>query len=164
MLHYLLPLIPLTLVGAVFSKKRILAYGFPVLLTLVKVMLTRPSPIFFFTVASLLFTVFLIRRIGSLERPSLLQVTAYGAGAVLVYELISGFGVWVIGGCVPHTPPLYPHTAAGLLQCYFKAWPYAAYHFLRDIPMAVLFVQGVKTLEKIDPLAKIRLLRFQQAK
>jgi len=164
MLHYLLPLIPLTLVGATFFKKRILAYGFPVFLALVKGMLARPSPLFFFTVASLLLSVFLMRRIQSAERPSFLQVTAYAAGAVFAYELISGFGVWVIGGCVPHHPPLYPHTAAGLLQCYFKAWPYAAYHFLRDIPLTVLLVQGIAFLKKTDLWAKIRLFKYEPAK
>lgn len=164
MLHFLLPMIPLTLLGAIFFKKRIVAYGFPVVLSLVKVLLTRPSPLFFVTVASLLLSVFLLRRIQDERRPSFLELTGYAASSVLIYELFSGFGVWLIGGCMPQNPPLYAHTAAGLLQCYFKALPYAAYHFLRDIPLTVLLVEGLILVEKKAIGAKLRLLRFQQAK
>ena len=161
MIHQLLPVIPLSLVGALFFKRKSLAYGFPLFLTLVKMLLTtQPSPILFFTALSLLTGVFIARRLKEIWGGSLWALAGYAVLSVLVYEILSGFGVWMIGGCVSNNPPLYPHTAAGLLHCYRATLPYAAYQFLRDIPLTLVLVEGLTWLGKLRLLEKIGVVKI----
>jgi len=44
-------------------------------------------------------------------------------GAPVMFFLISNFGVWLSGGSLPGTVP-YPHTLAGLSDCYAAALPF----------------------------------------
>lgn len=150
MFHQFLPIIPLTLAGAFFFRRKSLAYGFPILLILLKVLLTQPSPIFFFTGGSLLFGVYLLRNLKESWGNSLWALAGYAFIAVLAFEVFSNFGVWIIGGCVPNYPPRYAHTFSGLVQCYHAALPYSAVHFLRDVPLTVLLIGVLSFLRKLD--------------
>ncbi len=150
MFHQFFPLIPLTLAGALFLKRKSLAYGFPVLLLLVKVLLTQFSVITFFTGAGLIFSVFLVRQIKNNWGISVWAVAGYASISVLIYELMSNLGVWIIGGCVPHNPPTYAHTFAGLFQCYGASIPYALRHFFRDVPISVFLIVTISFLSRFD--------------
>ena len=136
MFHAFMPLIPLTLAGALFFKRKSLAYGLPILLVLTRALLTQPSLIEFFTVASLLITVFAVRAM-KVAQPSILKITGIAFLAILVYEIISNFGVWALGGCLPGQAPLYAYSFSGLWECYQAALPYVAVHFVRDIPLSL---------------------------
>lgn len=147
--NWLLPIIPLTLAGAIFFKRKSAAYGLPVLLIAIKALIVSSlSPLYLFLGAGLVVSVFLVRFLGVQKTSSLLELTGYAAGMVLVYQLFSGFGVWFIGGCVPHNPPLYPHTAAGLAQCYVKGLPSLVNILLRDVPIAVLLAVAMRWVER----------------
>ena len=147
--NLLLPLIPLTLAGAIFFKHRAAAYGLPVLLIAIKAFIvTSLSPIYLFLGAGLLVSVFAVRSLGLRKTSSLLELTGYAAGTVLIYQLFSGFGVWFLGGCVPQDPPLYAHTAAGLAQCYAASLPGLVNTLLRDVPVTVLLVLAMRWVER----------------
>ena len=70
---------------------------------------------------------------------------ALGTGllAALTFFLVSNFGVW----CIPHEPGqyLYPHTLAGLRNCFVSALPFARGTFLGDIGFTLAFF-GALTL------------------
>lgn len=149
MFHFFIPYLPLSFAGAFFFKKKIWAYGFPVLLTLIQVLTTQPSLVYFFTGASLLLSVFLLRKARSVWGSSLWALVLYTACGIFLYELISNFGVWLIAGCVAEQPPLYPYTLAGLVQCYRTALPYSLSHFLRDVPLTVLLIKGGGVLARL---------------
>ena len=155
MFHTFIPLIPLTLAGALSFRRKILAYGCPILLTLSEVLSTKPSLVYFFTAASLLLAVFIARCLKNFWGRSLLALAGYASIAVFIYELLSNLGVWIIAGCVSDEPSLYPYTLVGLLQCYRAALPYSAIHFLKDVPIAVLLVRVLDVLAGKFHFAKI---------
>ncbi|MBI4398971.1 MAG: hypothetical protein HY586_07570 [Candidatus Omnitrophica bacterium] len=148
MFHYILPIIPLTLAGALFFKRKSLAYGFPVVLVLIKGLLTSFYPLTFFITLGYLFAVFIARNLKKLLGAGAWASTIYAGIAVILFQLISNFGVWIYGGCDPAHPSMYAHTISDLAKCYRSALPYIGAHLLRDIPMTFFLVLGVSLLSK----------------
>lgn len=138
--YFLLPLIPLTIAGAIFFKSRIAAYGFPIVLTLIKIATTKVSLVYLFTALGLWAVVYLTRKLNSREKIFIPYVAMTAALGVLVYSLISNFGVWLISGCVPGDK-LYAFNVSGLLACYKAAIPHAGVHFLKAVPLTLVLVQ-----------------------
>lgn len=170
MFHFFMPLVPLTLAGALFFKRKTLAYGLPILLVLTRALLTQPSLIEFFTVSSLLITVFAVRvcrpgqaaegrqdmpsravGAGAGQNLSVLKISGMAFLAILVYEVFSNFGVWALGGCLPEQAPLYAYSFSGLWECYQAALPYMAVHFIRDIPLCLGAVKLFELVAKTRP-------------
>lgn len=144
--YFLLPMLPLTLAGALFFKKRIAAYGFPVVLTLVKMLLTAATPTYFYSGLGLIAVVFLIRRVNRQDEISLVKVAGYTISGVILFELFSNFGVWVVGGCVPGERH-YALNFSGLFACYKAALPYAGTHLVKAIPASLVLVQAFQWLK-----------------
>lgn len=144
--YFLLPMIPLTIAGALFFRSRLAAYLFPLALTLLKMLNTKVSPLYVFTGLALLGVAALTRRIGKGETISIKSSALYAVLGVLVYEGMSNFGVWMIGGCVPGVDRLYALNPSGLLACYHAALPYAGLHFLKAVSGTVVIVQLLEWL------------------
>ncbi len=138
--YFLLPLVPLTIAEAIFFKKRFPAYGFPVVLTLIKMLITKVSAVYFFTALALWAVVFLTRKLNNVSQLSLPRIGLTAALGVLVYSIISNFGVWIISGCVPGDK-LYAFNFSGLLACYKSGLAYAGIHFLKAVPLTLALVQ-----------------------
>lgn len=144
--YFLLPIVPLTIAGAIFFKKRFAAYGCAVVLTLIKMLMTRASLVYFFMGLGLLALVFIARKINNPERISLVRVAITAAVGVFVYALASNFGVWV-GACTPGER-LYALNFVGFLECYKAALPYAGVHFLKAIPSTLVLVQALQWMKR----------------
>ncbi len=155
MIHFFIPLIPLTLAGALYFKRKTLAYSFPVLLMLVRGLLTQLYLIDIFMACALLLSVYGVRTLKSEQKLSIWQIAGFAFLAILAYEFLSSFGVWVLGGCSGEETPLYPYSLAGLWQCYRTALPYAAVHFLRDIPLSVAVVKAFEFVARIQPVRHV---------
>lgn len=143
MFHTFMPLIPLALAAAYFSKKSWPAYLFAALLVGLKMALTSSfSPVYAFIAAGLFAAVYSARRLRSSGGTSVWGITGTAFLAVVIYEIAANLGVWAIGGCVAAgEPPLYAMNAAGLAECFRASAPYSAVHFLRDVPLSVLVVK-----------------------
>lgn len=156
MIHFFIPLIPLTLAGALCFKRKVLAYIFPMLLVLVRGLLTHFYWIDIFAVSALLISVYGARKFGPKQQNlSVLQIAGFAFSAIVVYELFSNFGVWALGGCAGEETPLYPYTVGGLWECSRAALPYAAVHFLRDVPLSVIAVKTFQLVARIQPLRHV---------
>ena len=138
--YFLLPLVPLTIIGAIFLKKRFAAYGFPVVLTLIKMYTTKISAVYFFTGLALWAVVFLTRKLNSRNTISLPRVAGTAVLSVVVYSLVSNFGIWMIGGCAAGDK-LYAFNLSGLLACYQSGLRYAGLHLLKAVPLTLVLVQ-----------------------
>src|ERR1051326_6748963 len=73
------------------------------------------------------------------DRGKPLNVLGAGLGKGLGFYLTSNFAVWAFGSIA------YPHTLAGLLDCYVKAIPFAKNGIISDVLFAVVFF-GIGTL------------------
>jgi len=142
------PLVPLALAGAILFRNRILAYGFPVAMILLKSLFTDFSIIHLFTLLPLFAAVFAVRKAMSLKKMSIGNLAVYAFSAIFVYELFASFGVWMMGNCLAGYSSLYPHTLKGLADCYGASLPFMAIHFLRDIPLGVLMMLGALIFAK----------------
>ena len=69
-----------------------------------------------------------------------------GAGAAVVFFLVTNFGVWVFPYGLPGEPGVYPHTFGGLVECYAMAVPF----FRNSLAAEVV---GVGVLFGLDALA-----------
>ncbi|MBI4549476.1 MAG: hypothetical protein HY714_00920 [Candidatus Omnitrophica bacterium] len=138
-----MPLIPLALAAAYFSKKNWPAYVFAALLVGLKMALTSSfSPVYAFIAAGLFAGIYAARRIRPLAGTSVAGIAGTALLAVVFYEIAANVGVWAIGGCVAAgEPPLYSMNVSGLAECFRASVPYSAVHFLRDIPLSVLVVK-----------------------
>ncbi len=146
--YFLLPLIPLTITGALFFKKDFMAYGLAIALTAIKMWTTWISPVYFFIAISLILLVCLIRRLHKTSKVSLVRAIVYTMIGVALFELITNFGVWLIGGrCLSMESRLYTFTFSGLTQTYQAALPYALRHLAKAIPMTLFFVWGMERLK-----------------
>jgi hypothetical protein len=67
------------------------------------------------------------------DRAKPLTVLAGGLGTGLGFYLASNFAVWAFGNIA------YPHTLAGLLDCYVKAIPFARNGIISDVLFAAVF-------------------------
>lgn len=148
MIHYLLPIVPLTVAGAFFFRSPILAYGFPVALVALKALFTVPDPVYLFCGLALLAGTFLIRRMKSAGGSSWGGFFLYSVTAVAAYEILSNLGVWIIGGCLAENAPLYAANLSGLADCYRNALPFTTAAFLRDLPLAMLALKAASWLMK----------------
>ncbi len=155
MIHFFIPLIPLTLAGALYFKRNHLAYGFPILLVLVRGLFTQLSWVEIFTISSLLLSVYGVRALKPAQSLPVWNIAGLAFFTILGYELFSNFGVWALGGCTGEETPLYPYSLAGLWQCYRAALPYAAVHFLRDIPLSVAVVKAFEFVARIQPVRHV---------
>lgn len=147
--YFLLPMIPLTILGAIFFKRGWVAYGFAVVLTLNKAVFTVVSPIYFFTALALAVVVHITRRYchQAAEVPSFKKLALLSAVGVVLYSLISNFGVWILGGCTPGSEPIYAMTLEGLFQCYKAGLPYAGLHLVKAVPTTIVLVWAVGWLK-----------------
>ena len=57
---------------------------------------------------------------------NMVRVPLGALGAAIIFYVVSNFGVWVAGG-------LYPHTLAGLADCYIAAIPFLKTSLLADV-------------------------------
>jgi hypothetical protein len=73
------------------------------------------------------------------DRVKPLTVLAGGLGTGLGFYFASNFAVWAFGNIA------YPHTLAGLLDCYVKAIPFFKNGIISDVLFAVVFF-GIGTL------------------
>ncbi len=151
MFHTFFPLIPFTIAGALFFKKKSFAYALPVVLTLIKMLTTQISAVYLFIAAALLVSVFAVRRLKETWGSSVFSLAGYAAISVVLYELIANFGVWALAGCTTDDP-MYAMNFRGLVQCYSAAISYSTYHFLRDIPVTIILVKVIELLGKIPAL------------
>lgn len=156
--YFFLPLVPLTLAGALFFRKWSLAYAFPVILTLIKIAFTQPALIYGFTVLALALFVYLVRRTNQQSPPSMVAVLSFAAAGVLIYELVSNFGFWVLGACAPGEARYYPLSLAGLLACYRGALKYSALHFLKAVSCSVFLIPVLAWVGRWDIALSIRRL------
>jgi len=85
---------------------------------------------------------------------SILPVMGLGIGGVLLYDLWTNFGCWLMW---------YPATLDGLLYCYILALPFTAWHLLSTLlalPLLYFVVVAIKTMKgtlyriTITPLEK----------
>ena len=143
--YFLLPMVPLTIAGAIFFKKRIPAYGFAVVLVLIKMLMTRVSPIYFFMGLGLWAIVFIARKMNQLQEISLTRTVVIATAGVLIYALSSNLGVWLVG-CTGERQ--YAFNFAGLFACYKTSLPYAGIHFLKAVPLTIVLVQGLQWLKR----------------
>ena len=72
------------------------------------------QPVVYLSLALVVSLGFLLRR-----HRSWLRIAGTGFAAAMAFFLVSNFGVWALGGGT-----YYPHTAAGLLDCYVQAIPF----------------------------------------
>ncbi len=68
------------------------------------------------------------------------SILAGSLAAAVVFFLVSNFGVWFAW------PATYPHTLAGLAECYAKAIPFARGTFAGDIGFSLIFFAVWNTL------------------
>lgn len=145
--YFLLPVLPLTIAGAIFFKKRFAAYAFPVLLILIKMLSTQATPTYLFMVLGLFAVVFMARKLNHPSALSWLRLTGTAVAGVFLYALASNFGVWFFGGCVPGDR-IYAFNVSGLLACYKAGLPYAGVHFLKAVPSTLLLVQILQSMKQ----------------
>ncbi len=147
--YFLLPMVPLTIAGALFFRKRFSAYSFPVLLTLIKVTMTRPSAVYFFTALALLTVVFLVRKMNNRSEVSWMKAAMMGLAGVFTYEVVSTLGIWMIGSCIPGERA-HGFSFSGLLSAYQSALPYAGFHFLKAVPSTILLVLALQGMKRLN--------------
>lgn len=151
MFHTFFPLIPFTIAGALFFRKKLFAYGLPVVLTLIKMLTTQTSPVYLFIGAALLVSVFIVRKLQEKFGKSIFALAGYAAISVVFYELIANFGVWTLGSCTGGES-MYAANFQGFVQCITASIPYSTYHFLRDIPVTIVLVKVIELIAKIPAL------------
>ncbi len=157
--YFLLPILPLTIVGAIFFKKRLAAYGFPIFLVLIKMLMTEVSAVYFFMGIGLFATVFMTQKLmKETSAISLPRVAIAAAAGVAIYALASNFGVWVLGGCVADHERLYALNFSGLLACYKAALPYAGIHFLKAVPLTLILVQAIQWFKQLNVVLNLQRL------
>ena len=156
--YFVLPLVPLTLAGGLFFKRRVAAYGFPVILTLIKLASTKPALIYLFTALALCVFVYLVRRTHKQSVSPMFSALFYAALGVLIYELVSNFGFWALGACVPGEERYYPLSLAGLIGCYRGALKYSVLHFLKAVPSSVLLIPVLAWIGRWDIAVSLRRL------
>ena len=61
------------------------------------------------------------------------SIVAGSVAAAIVFFLVSNFGVWLTW------PATYPHTIAGLADCYARAIPFARGTFAGDVVFSLVF-------------------------
>ena len=160
--YFLLPLVPLTIVGAIFFKNRLAAYGFPVVLTLIKMFMTQVTPMYLFMALGLLAVVFAARKINQ-GKLSLMKVAGTAALGVFFYALASNFGVWFLGSCVPEAERLYAFNFSGLLACYKASLPYAGIHLLKAVPLTLVLVQIIDWIRQKNFVLSLQRLLLRKA-
>ena len=151
MFHNYLPMVPLTVTGALFFRNKISAYGLPVVLVLIKILLSEPSWVWMFIGAGLFVSVALVQKLKTVWGASLQAAAGYAILSVVSYELFANLGVWFAGGACTGGEALYASTFAGLIECYRASLPYSAIHFMRDVPMSILCVAGISLAQKYAP-------------
>lgn len=82
--------------------------------------------------------------LGRSERTSLGYALPTAAFGSLVFFLLSNFGVWCVSG-------MYPHTMAGLLNCYVLGVPFYTGTLAGDLVYTTLFF-GVAAVARFVPL------------
>jgi hypothetical protein len=139
------------LFGAAFVPDRRLGYALPMLAWFVGDLgiwaitghvewAFYPDQVFVYGAIALTVTVgFVLRR--SRAWPALL---ATGFATAVLFYLVTNFGLWACGNGTQ-----YPHTAAGLLDCYVRAVPFFRNHLIGTLAFSALL---------FSPLAGARLL------
>ena len=90
-----------------------------------------------FVYAALLFNVWLGGKIAN--RPKWYNILgAAGAGSIVFY-LVTNFGVWLVGSW-------YPHTLAGLINCYVMALPFAKWTLAGDIAYTIVLFGATESI------------------
>ncbi len=156
--YFFLPLVPLTLAGALFFKRRFAAYGFPVILTLIKLAFTKPALIYLFTALALGIFVSLVRGTRKQSGIPIFSVLFYAALGVFIYELVGNFGFWLLGSCVPAEERYYPLSLAGLAACYQGAMKYTGLHFMKAVPSSLLLIPALAWIGRWDIAVSLRRL------
>lgn len=139
------------LFGAAFVPDRRLGYGLPMLAWLVGDLgiwavtghfdwAFYPDQFFVYAAIALTVTVGLVLR----KVRTWPVVLGTGLGTAVLFYLVTNFGVWAFGKGVQ-----YPHTPAGLLDCYVQALPFFRNHVVGTLAFSALL---------FSPLAGARLL------
>lgn len=156
MFHSFLPLVPLTVAGAVLLKKKNWALLVPVVLVLLKAASTSFYPFYLFTFLGLIAGVLAIQSIREKKGSSLLAVAGYAFIAVTLYELVSSMGLWILGGCTADEGRLYAFTFSGLAEVLRSSFPYMMSHFLRDLPLSVIVVKSLEWILRLQPIKALQ--------
>lgn len=147
---FALPLIPLTLLSALYFRNRLAAYGFPLLLILVKMVMTEPSAVYFFMAAGLFFFTAWVRKIKNAGKISWKNSTLYSAVGVTIFELMANLGFWILGSCASETR-LYAFNLGGLFETFRTSLPYIGLHFPKAVLLSGVLVQSAEWLRAKSP-------------
>lgn len=82
------------------------------------------------------------------NRPSLARVAGFSALSSVLFFVVTNFGVWQAGG-------LYPHTLAGLGQCYVMAVPFFRNTLLGDLVFSTGFFAMYQFAENRGMLGRV---------
>ncbi|HLB32454.1 MAG TPA: DUF6580 family putative transport protein [Patescibacteria group bacterium] len=92
-----------------------------------------------FVYGALLFNVWLGARIA--RQPKWYNIVGGAAVSSAVFYLVTNFGVWLVGSW-------YPHTVAGLVNCYVLALPFARWTLAGDLAFTVVFFGLTETIRQ----------------
>src|SRR3989344_3113399 len=92
-----------------------------------------------FVYGALLFNVWLGARIA--RQPKWYNIVGGAAVSSGVFYLVTNFGVWLVGAW-------YPHTVAGLVNCYVLALPFARWTLAGDLAFTVVFFGLTETIRQ----------------
>lgn len=78
------------------------------------------------------------------KRRTLSAIALATLGSSLLFYVVANFGVWAIDN-------MYPHSIAGLLQCYLAAIPFFKWNILGNILYVALLFGGLHAFERFAP-------------
>jgi hypothetical protein len=80
----------------------------------------------------------------ALSRTSVPRLAAASVAASVLFFIVSDFGTWVVSG-------MYPHSLAGLAECYVAAIPFFPNTLAGDLFYTALLFGGFAVAEKLVP-------------
>lgn len=96
--------------------------------------------------ACMVLPVFFRSAIGA--RPTAARVLGLSLACSVTFFLVTNFAVWA-------SQTIYPHTTAGLLECYAAALPFFRFTLAGDIAFAAALFGGWAMLARRAPLARV---------
>jgi len=140
------PVVALALFGGAYLKKE-QAVIVPLLLMIISDCVIGFHDTFLFTWGSVAAVALLGLHLR--ERKSAGSVLVYSLSSAVLFFIVTNFGAW---------PALYPHTAAGLLECYVAAIPFFRYTLISTLVYSIIFFgayEGIAARVKETSLARI---------
>jgi hypothetical protein len=117
--------------GAIFARKKIFAFLIPMIALFLGDLILGFHETMVYIYAAVGLMAFLGRRLG--ENPKVSSILQYSLLSSVLFFAITNFGVWMSSN-------LYPHTSAGLGECFIAALPFFHWTVIGDLFFAgVLF-------------------------